>query len=180
MAEQASEVRATTARAQPGTWPAHGWIGLVLIAIAWPLNWSLRGLRTHWLFFPLWLGYCLAVDALTYRRTGTSLLARSPARYAGLFVASVPGWWLFELINARTQNWHYEGAEAFSALEYFLLASLSFSTVMPAVFGTAELARSFGWIRRLRPGPRSWNAISSGTGTWNTASRARTWNACGA
>jgi hypothetical protein len=132
----------------------HGWVGLALVAIVWPLNWSLPGLRTHWCFFPLWLGYCLTVDALVYRRTGTSLVTRSPARYAGLFVASVPGWWLFELINARTQNWHYEGTQVFSGLEYFLLASLSFSTVMPAVFGTAELASSFGWIRRLGPGPR--------------------------
>ena len=32
-------------------------IGLVLIAVAWTLNWSLSGLRTHLLFFPLWLGF---------------------------------------------------------------------------------------------------------------------------
>ena len=37
---------------------------------------------------------------------------------------------------------------------YFLLPSLSFSTVMPAVFDTAELVRSTGWMRRLCNGPR--------------------------
>ena len=56
----------------------HGWVGLALISVAWPLNWALPGMRTHLLFFPLWLGYALAVDALVLRRRGTSLLTRSP------------------------------------------------------------------------------------------------------
>ena len=30
----------------------------------WPLNWGLEGMRSHVGFFPLWLGYCLTVDAL--------------------------------------------------------------------------------------------------------------------
>jgi len=134
-------------------WPVHGWIGLALIAVFWPVNWGLDGMRTHWGFFPLWLGYCLTVDALVRSRTGTSLLTRSPTAYIGLFVASVPAWWLFELINERTRNWIYL-SEPIGDLEYGLLASLSFSTVMPAVFGTAELAASFGWVRRLPPGVR--------------------------
>jgi hypothetical protein len=123
------------------------------VAVFWPVNWGLEGMRTHWGFFPLWLGYCLTVDALVRRRTGTSLLTRSRPAYVGLFVASVPAWWLFELINERTRNWLYL-SDPISDLEYGLLASLSFSTVMPAVFGTAELAASFGWVRRLPPAVR--------------------------
>jgi hypothetical protein len=38
-------------------------------------------------------------------------------------------------------------------LQYFALCSLSFSTVMPAVFGTAELVGAFGWLQRLGRGP---------------------------
>ncbi|SVE30805.1 uncharacterized protein METZ01_LOCUS483659, partial [marine metagenome] len=56
-------------RSTGGPWPIHGWLGLGLIAVFWPLNWMLTGLRTHWGFFPLWLGFCLTVDALTLRRT---------------------------------------------------------------------------------------------------------------
>ena len=134
--------------------PWHGWAGLLLIAICWPLNWGLPGLRTHLLFFPLWLGYALVVDALTLRRSGTSLLARSPRDFVLLFVISAPAWWLFEALNWRTQNWEYVGSEFFSDLEYFLLASLAFSTVVPAVFGTAELLRTFGWLDRFAHGPR--------------------------
>ena len=133
---------------------SHGVWGLVLIAILWPLNWFLPGLRTAFLFFPLWLGYVLVVDALVLVRSGTSLLARSRRDFVLLFVLSAPSWWLFELINQRTQNWEYLGREHFTNLEYLLLCSVSFSTVMPAVFETAELVCTFRWTARFASGPR--------------------------
>jgi hypothetical protein len=135
-----------------GCWPAYGSFGLGLIIIFWILNWSLPGIRTHWGFFPLWLGYCLTVDALVFIRKGHSLLTRSPEAYVALFFISAPAWWLFEVINWRMQNWFYIGEEHFSDLEYFFLSSLSFSTVMPAVFGTAELAGTFKWIGKMKYG----------------------------
>lgn len=146
--EQQVDFERTTA------FPWHGWAGALLIAVFWPLNWWLPGLRTHLLFFPLWLGYALAVDALALYRSGTSLLARSPRDFAMLFAISAPAWWLFEALNWRTHNWEYLGREFFSDLEYAALASLAFSTVMPAVFATAELMRTFGRIERFARGPR--------------------------
>jgi hypothetical protein len=138
----------------PRRWPLHGRLGLVLVAVAWIMNWSMDGPRTHLLFFFLWLGYCLVIDALVCVRRGTSLLTRTPAGYAALFLCSIPVWWLFELINLRTGNWFYDGRALFTDFQYALFASLSFSTVIPAVFGTAELAATFGWLRRVRPGVR--------------------------
>ena len=141
--------------------PVHFYIGLILLSISWFYNWHLEGLRTHYLFFPLWLGYSLLVDGIVCKRKGTSLLTRSRTKYIILFILSIPVWWLFEGLNIRTQNWHYMGRDQFSDLEYFLLASLSFSTVIPAVFGSAELVSSFKWLRNLKSGPRiSSNRIS--------------------
>lgn len=134
--------------------PLHGWIGLGLVAVYWYLNWTLPGPRTHLLFFPLWLGYVLGVDALVRVRSGTSLLGRSPAGFVSLFVASVPAWWLFELLNQRLRNWQYLGAEELSDLQYAILSSIAFSTVIPAVFETAELLRTFRWSERFARGPR--------------------------
>jgi hypothetical protein len=134
--------------------PARGWIGLALVAAGWGANWGLDGLRTYWAFFPLWLGYSLAIDALVYRRTGTSLLARSRRRYVGMFVMSAPAWWLFEVLNLRTQNWTYFGAEQFGPAAYAFWTTLSFTTVMPAVFGTAEWVASLGILNRVSKGPR--------------------------
>lgn len=129
----------------------QGRLGLLLLAVCWPLNWTLPGERTAYLFFPLWLGYILTVDALVCRRAGASLWTRSRHGFVLLFIISAPAWWLFEIINSRTRNWEYLGAGGFTPLEYNVLCTVSFSSVMPAVFETAELVRTFRWVKRLRP-----------------------------
>jgi len=133
--------------------PIHGWIGLALAITFWILNWTLPGTRTNWGFFPMWLGYCLTIDGLVFLRTSTSLLTRGWRKYIGLFLISAPVWWLFELLNLRTRNWTYPGAEIFTPLQYAFWTTLSFTTVIPAVFGSAEFFASFGFIKRLKPGP---------------------------
>jgi hypothetical protein len=145
------------------------WAGVVLTLTFWFFNWTLPGLRTHWGFFPLWLGYCLFVSSLTSSRNKSSLLSRNCLAYLGLFFISIPIWWLFELINWHTQNWFYQGEEYFGSIEFFFLSSLSFSVVVPAVFGTAELVGTFSWVKKLTTGPRfilhPWTMrISLGTG----------------
>ena len=132
--------------------PIHGWLGLSLAILFWVLNWTLTGPRTHWGFFPLWLGYCLAMDGLVFWRTGTSLLTRSPRKYVGLFLVSAPAWWIFELFNLGTQNWAYLGIELFTPLQYAFWTTLSFTTVIPAVFGSAEFFASFDFVKQIRRG----------------------------
>jgi hypothetical protein len=136
------------------SWPVRGWIGLLLVAVCWPLNWTMPGIRTAGLFFPLWLGYILLMDALVWARAGQSLWSRSRKNFLLLFCFSSPTWWLFELINLRTGNWEYRGRELFSPLTFNLLCTIAFSTVMPAVFETAELIQTFRWTRRFKAGPR--------------------------
>lgn len=137
--------------------PLRFWLGLLLIIIFWYLNWALTGLRTHWAFFPLWLGFALTVDALVFLRKGSSLFSRNKLAYIGLFFLSIPVWWLFELFNSLTQNWQYWGREHFTDFEFFLYASLNFATVIPVVFGTSELISTFlkkqnnGWVIKDEP-----------------------------
>ena len=57
---------------------AHGILGLMLIAVAWTVSWLQVYPLAEYSFFPLWLGYILAIDALVLRRKGTSLLVRDP------------------------------------------------------------------------------------------------------
>lgn len=132
------------------SWPARGWVGLVLVAVCWPLNWALPGTRTAYFFFALWLGYILIIDALVQARTGSSIWTRSRKNFFLLFLLSAPVWWLFELINLRTGNWEYLGRDLFSPFTFNLLCTISFSVVVPAVFESAELVRSFGWIEGFR------------------------------
>ena len=63
-----------------------------------------------------------------------------------LFPASAVFWWFFEYLNRFVQNWNYTGVH-YDALEYFLYATLSFSTVLPAVLGTRDLMNTFSWVR---------------------------------
>jgi hypothetical protein len=133
-------------------WPVHGWVGLALVAVFWLLNWLAPGQRTFWAFFPLWLGYVLMVDALVLRRNGTSLLLRSRRKFAGLFLVSVACWWLFEVLNIRAQNWQYIGIDGIGLPAYLAISSINFSIVIPAVFEASELASTFPFIRKARPG----------------------------
>lgn len=127
--------------------PYRGLLGLLLIAIAWPLSQQI----SQNLFFPLWLGFILLVDGLVLRRTGTSLAVRSPKIMVVMFIVASPYWWAFEGINEITQNWVYVTSteEDSGGLVGVIQASLSYSTVVPAVFEVSELIGSFGFIKRF-------------------------------
>ena len=137
-------------------------LGLVLAGGFWWLNWQSARLGpvTVWAFFPLWLGYIRAVDGLTAARYGTSLYGRDRRAFALMFLYSVPMWWLFEYFNRFLSNWEYVGGGHLPAWAFVFFASLSFSTVIPAVFVSAELlARTLpdSWARgpSLTLGPRA-------------------------
>jgi hypothetical protein len=60
-----------------------------------------------------------------------------------LFPLSAGFWWLFEYLNQFVNNWYYAGAGAESDWDYFLRATLPFSTVLPAV------ASTWAWLATL-------------------------------
>jgi hypothetical protein len=101
------------------------------------------------------LGYILVVDGLTHARAGGSLLSRKPRTWPLLFVFSVPLWWLFEWANGVLANWRYVLPYPYDPVHYALLASLAFSTVLPAIFATASLLRTFPAFARAR----RWRAV---------------------
>ncbi len=136
-------------------------IGVMLVAVWWAIDWlHLRPVSDYY-FFPLWLGYILTVDGLVGWRTGTSLWRRGHLKFLLLFLISIPLWWLFEWLNGFLQNWHYLTPRPVAQWEYVLIASLSFSTVVPAVLETAELLSSFRIGERLPQLP-AWH-IERGT-----------------
>jgi hypothetical protein len=114
-------------------------VGVVLAAIAWIVAWGTSGFLSEHSFFPLWLGYILAVNGLAEVRFKTSLLTITGRSFLWLFLISVPLWWFFEGMNAIVQNWHYHLARPVSSAQYVIEASLDFSTVVPAVLSTSFL-----------------------------------------
>ena len=129
--------------------PYRGLLGLILICVAWPFSWTESGTGLQYTFFPLWLGFILAVDGLVLRRTGTSLIVRSPKIMAMMFILAVPYWWMFEAINQVIQNWVYIGSNPETNLFSLIQTSLAFSVVIPAVFEVSELVGSFNFINRF-------------------------------
>ncbi len=126
--------------------PFWGWAGVMLMLFGWYVAWTrlewLRPIQAQTYCLP-WSGYILAVNAWCIRRSGRSLLTDHPRRFAVLFAASALFWWFFEYLNRFMQNWHYVGVSDFSAGSYFLLASLAFATVLPAVLSTYRLLLTF-------------------------------------
>jgi hypothetical protein len=148
--------RATATAAVPvargrSPFPWWGWLGGVIVALAWWLAWT----RFPWFaplqaftFSPVWLGYILVVNALTSARTGRCLLRDRPGYFLALFPLSAGFWWSFEYLNRFVQNWYYVGGAAFTPWEYFWYATLPFATVLPAVLSTRELLASLPWLSR--------------------------------
>ncbi len=140
--------------------PWWGWAGAALGAASWILAWSrfpwMRGFQAH-TFTPLWIAFILLVNAFTVRRTGRCLMLSRTRPFLLLFPVSAGFWWSFEYLNRFVGNWRYAGVAEFGALEYFLFATLPFSTVLPAVLSTRELLLSSPRIDRAF---REWGPLS--------------------
>lgn len=125
--------------------PWWGWMSILMGLAAWVLAWT----RFNWMepfqlytFTPLWFAYIVFINALTYRRTGMCMLKDRTGYFCLLFLVSAAFWWFFEYLNRFVQNWYYVEARDLTKIEYFLLATLPFSTVLPAVLSTSELLKS--------------------------------------
>ena len=123
--------------------PYRGLLGLILIGIAWPLSQQ----TSQNLFFPLWLGFIFLMDGVVLRRTGSSLMVRSPK--VMLLMFALPYWWVFEGINGITQNWVYVATESNRGLISYVEATFSYSTVIPAIFEVSELIGSLGFVKKF-------------------------------
>ncbi|MEH6577062.1 MAG: hypothetical protein V7731_08275 [Amphritea sp.] len=126
--------------------PWWGWLGCALIGIGWVVAWARYPALEAWQrydFFALWAGFILLMNSLSYKRTGDCLLLSHPGRFLMLFPLSALFWWFFEYLNLFANNWYYLGYKQTTALEYALSATLSFSTVLPAVICCSHWLASF-------------------------------------
>jgi len=100
---------------------------------------------TYLFFLLLWVGYIFVIDAFVRLRKGTSRLT-SPQDFWLLFLYSAIFWWFYELLNIFVQNWRYEGVGE----PVWLMFTLAFSTVLPAVLETSDLLSSFSFFNRFK------------------------------
>ncbi|MBC8419922.1 MAG: hypothetical protein H8E10_15150 [Desulfobacterales bacterium] len=141
-------IKALPASMLPFPW--WGWLGIAAGLIFWMFAWT----RFPWFeifqphtFTPLWLSYIVVINAMTYRRRGRCMMLDRPGFFLALFPLSALFWWFFEYLNRFVQNWYYMGVH-YSPAEYFWYATLSFSTVLPAVLGTREWVAGSSWLEQ--------------------------------
>jgi len=145
--------------------PLYTYVAILLVVVSWFSSWSRNG---PWMytFFPIWFGFIFTLDGLNVARRGSSLLTRSALRFLALFPISAVFWWVFEWFNNTVNNWTYLTDHPYTPLMHWLIATLDFSTVLPAFLEMAELLSSFKALRpRLgvtEPGPRAPLAVALG------------------
>jgi len=130
-------------RARP--FPAYGWVGLALLAIA---EWLMfRGVEPVATFFTpvAWTAYALIADAAVFSIRGHSRLRDEPAQFARLALLSIPLWLIFEAYNLRLANWTYVGGMRLALPLRWFGYGWAYATIWPAIFLSADLIESFGW-----------------------------------
>ncbi len=131
-------------RAVTGFAPSVALFGWILaLGLSWLLAWTrfefFENLQRH-TFVLLW-GCYIGMVAAAYRGlTGHSMSLRVLLHLAA---ASAAFWWMFEWLNRFVQNWVYHEVQTFTPIEYLIFATLSFSTVLPAIFSTALFLSQF-------------------------------------
>jgi hypothetical protein len=131
-----------------GAFPAWGWAGTLLAALA-PLAgrgpWSGFGLT---LFL---LGLTLLLNAETRGRTGSSLLSQRPWFFVSLFPAGMVLGWIFHYLNLFLQLWHYPAAAVTPA--FAIDVSLGYAVLLPALLSLRRWMASYaGLLDLLRHG----------------------------
>lgn len=151
-----------------GAFPWWGWAGLCLMALFWVLAWS----RFSWFtpfqrhtFTPLWFSYIIIINALCRLYSGRAPLTERPFFFLVLFPLSALFWWLFEYLNQFVDNWYYTGVD-YGPLAYSIHASISFSTVLPAVYSTRELLLRMHWFNTRFHGLPSLTGYAKRTIPW--------------
>lgn len=135
----------------------------------WVLAWNRFAIVApvqRFTYIPLWMGLIVALNGLVYKRSGRCPLVRDTGRYLMLFPVSAAFWWFFEYLNRYVWNWFYINVGDVSPVTYIVMATISFSTVLPGVLVVAELIGTFrlfsddAFADMMRVNVRSWPVVA--------------------
>jgi len=159
------KVPATTVSTTTRPLPFWFWLGAVITGFFWWLMWSRVtpfGDLVYYAFSPLWWGFILMLDGITYHRSGGySLLSSRTKTFIISIITSVIGWYFFEYFNYFTLgNWYYPNSttQAIPTLSHstvVMIFLVAYTTVWPAIFEWYTLLNTFPkFIARYSDGPR--------------------------
>jgi hypothetical protein len=144
--------------------PAHGWLGILLLVVGEVTVFARVHPLDMWTTPICWWGYILLLDAILKRLAGVSqILDRPRVFFLAWLPMSVLFWLVFEVVNLHLENWYYVNLPR-DPIELTLGAAISFASILPGMFLTAELLRSIGVFRRFRIAPirvTGWGSVTS-------------------
>ena len=99
-----------------------------------------------------WWSYIFIIDAVIYNLKGNSLIVSRTDEFFALLPWSVFIWLVFEMLNLRLGNWRYSYLP-WTVQTRWTGYLLSFATVLPGLFETAELLETLGFFRNAKTRP---------------------------
>jgi hypothetical protein len=102
-----------------------------------------------WFTPMVWIGYILLIDSFVYMLKKSSYLMSKRFKFFMLSLLSINFWFLFEIVNrfSQFQGWYYVNLPE-SRIATFIMGTLSFATIVPAVLETSELVGALHLFRK--------------------------------
>ena len=127
--------------------PLYAWVALFFFVLAESLLFAGVKIAGDFFYLLVWWPYIFFSDGIIKARTGRSPLLSNIRAFCYMLPWSVTIWLVFEVFNFRLSNWHYIHLVSPTAVRWAGYA-LSFATVLPGIFVTSELLRSFNLLNR--------------------------------
>lgn len=134
------------------SFPWYGWVGIAWLLACEALLLLGNTVVATWFTPLMWTGYILAIDAMVVRRSGASWLTSRRRELPLMVLLSVGVWVLFEAYNFHLKNWTYINVPQ-NAWVRLVALFWSFATIMPGVFESSDLIRTFLPDRRRPSSP---------------------------
>lgn len=140
--------------------PIWFWWSVPVLALSWFFTWSRASIffnLENYTFVPLWWSFIFILDGIVYKRNnGKSLISEKPNTLKLLAVVSCFSWFAFEYLNFFVmENWYYPNNKVFSEFGNVFWFSLSYTTVLPAIFEWYMLLKTFKYFKyRYGNGPK--------------------------
>jgi hypothetical protein len=129
------------------TFPLHGVIGLLLLALSEILHLKKIEPFYSWFYCFAWWSYILTIDAIIYHLKGNSLIMDRKKEFFLMIPWSIFVWLIFEAANLSLENWYYINLPH-SIVERWVGYAIAYGTVLPGIFETAELLETMGLFNR--------------------------------
>jgi len=140
--------------AKPFHFKPHGYLGILLIifaeiAIILQHRFPMAREISIWTTPICWWGYILVLDAIIYKLKGESTIVDHPRDFMAMLFLSLLFWLIFEVYNLYLRNWKYIGLPRNPVITALGMV-LSFATIMPGIFFTAEILEIIGIFKRIK------------------------------